>query len=514
MNCDGRTCQVNWVHVCCLSALVMKKGKTAEEDVVAEGHSERVFPALGSAVVTSRSPAAAGVVARIRRVDRKRESPSDDIWILHRDGKTETTHKREAVLPLRDASGVSRYDIEKLLSFAAQFQEDGHRSVCLECGVGGQLILCSECINCAHLRCTAPPLENVPSTHWRCHVCAALPSAVQCARLWLKDLDTLLAAIAQHDVHSLLKVPVSRTFVNVRYTNEITQPMDLGTMQRKARAGCYTALKQVSDDVELMVRNCVTFNAKIDAAIVEYSGNFGVAAHRCVKMQAKQHKDALFRSVSDVVLAWAIHGTTEVPPPPVLWPLSDNMVFEAAIRVSAASPYERATLHYSVDGTEPTVEHPIWPAGGLVISRSTVVNARCFAMPSYNSGVMNGPDADHVGSPTATMAYKFVNDSVTLVAAASAPSPSSKRAPRVAAEKRPRADALPDEPRVWAAFISTIDRVGALSAQERGTYRMVALSRTAHAARTAGVHPFDVERVLNDFAAFRAINADLLGAAI
>jgi hypothetical protein len=475
----------------------------------------RVFPALGSIVSTAAIPVCA--VARISRVDVRKESPDDRIHVVLADLKHTVACARRDIKPF-DSTSATLADRTKAAALAEELDEDGHMSVCFVCNRGGQLILCTTCFQCSHLRCTSPPTETIPSDHWRCDTCLDRPDARVCGANWLADLQEVLGSIAGVDTHSFFKVPVARTFISPGYTDSIQHPIDLQTMTMKAKRGCYAAVAEVSSDISLMVANCVKFNEKTDAALVSYAGKYGADAHRLLRQWAKRReKDLARRVISDYVAAFCATGSTVVPAP-VLWPSHEHMAFEAKIRVSAASAYHHAVMCYTLDGSEPNIDSRQWPVDGLVLVGTVTLKLKAFVTSSRRAA----SSGDVRESATTTATY-YVYTTAVVASTPEAPTtdrPAVSQTSTVAAtsslvrrpaEKRARvASAKGTDPAVWAAFLSVLDDADGLSSDEKSVYRLVSCAATYQDAQRSGVHPEDVRRVQRDFDVFCAINSDLI----
>ncbi|KAG8978919.1 hypothetical protein FRB94_012613 [Tulasnella sp. JGI-2019a] len=72
-------------------------------------------------------------------------------------------------------------------------------------------------------------------------------------------IQRLLARIKKKDDYGIFHEPVDTTAVPT-YTDIIKNPMDLSTMKKKLDTGLYRTFQQFSDDFNLMISNCKTFN--------------------------------------------------------------------------------------------------------------------------------------------------------------------------------------------------------------------------------------------------------------
>ncbi|KAK4533848.1 hypothetical protein CCYA_CCYA19G4730 [Cyanidiococcus yangmingshanensis] len=86
-----------------------------------------------------------------------------------------------------------------------------------------------------------------------------LPKAPSDADTFLNTVAILIQQLRQHDRYGFFSAPVDREEAP-DYDEIIRQPMDLGTMQQKLESGAYRRLNQVEQDLELIWRNCFTYN--------------------------------------------------------------------------------------------------------------------------------------------------------------------------------------------------------------------------------------------------------------
>jgi hypothetical protein len=470
-------------------------------------------------------------VIRLRRVHpkSKRDHPADVLTLLAGDGKTTVVRARSAVAPAE-----STLVHKDLLALSLQLRGDGHWSHCHVCRGVGRVIMCSSCANCMHLLCGAPPLSNVPADAWECGECLGQPSTVECANQWREAVLRVIGEVTQLDTQSLFRIPVARMFINDKYAATVQHPMDLHTMHLKAARGLYTNVTDVGTDIDLIVNNCTRFNGSV-AALVESAARFGTAAHRCVKALAKRVRDGSLVPVSDFSLTVTASEEKEVPEP-VLWPSPEHMVFEGAIRISAASPLQHGTLRYTLDGTDPHAASPIWRQDGMVASAGEVdIGIACFAMPTYSSGDFSGDADEFVGGRVARVTFKFANSGQAQPAApappaarsvvVTSPKPEGAAAQKKRNDKRARpavgaVDASdlrlrlpPVSVAVLEAFLSHITSIGALSALEKAAYVSI-VRALSHGGGTkalpSDIDPFDADRVVRDVLLFAAINSDQL----
>lgn len=96
---------------------------------------------------------------------------------------------------------------------------------------------------------------------------AETPSAVPAGgeagitKMQHKFLTKCLSSLKRMHDSRFYREPVDAVKLNIpNYHNVITQPMDLGTMEKKLKAGQYPSPQAVVDDFALMVRNALTFN--------------------------------------------------------------------------------------------------------------------------------------------------------------------------------------------------------------------------------------------------------------
>lgn len=74
----------------------------------------------------------------------------------------------------------------------------------------------------------------------------------------LSELLGLLDKIGKSDTHMIFAEPVPDDVP--KYRDVIKEPMDLSTMRKRAKRGKYKTLEQFTEDFNLMIRNCMTFN--------------------------------------------------------------------------------------------------------------------------------------------------------------------------------------------------------------------------------------------------------------
>ncbi|CAG0915980.1 unnamed protein product [Notodromas monacha] len=74
-------------------------------------------------------------------------------------------------------------------------------------------------------------------------------------------LRNILDQLGALDNEDIFAEPVDTTIVD-DYADVIKFPMDLSTMRKKVDAGDYASVDALRDDFQLMIRNCMTYNAK------------------------------------------------------------------------------------------------------------------------------------------------------------------------------------------------------------------------------------------------------------
>lgn len=74
----------------------------------------------------------------------------------------------------------------------------------------------------------------------------------------VEELLSVLDKIAKVDVRMIFAEPVPDDVP--KYREIIKEPMDLSTMRKKAKKGKYKTLEMFTEDFNLMIRNCLTFN--------------------------------------------------------------------------------------------------------------------------------------------------------------------------------------------------------------------------------------------------------------
>lgn len=72
------------------------------------------------------------------------------------------------------------------------------------------------------------------------------------------ELISLLDKIAKSDARMIFAEPVPDDVP--KYRDVIKEPMDLSTMRKKAKRGKYKSVEMFTEDFNLMIRNCMTFN--------------------------------------------------------------------------------------------------------------------------------------------------------------------------------------------------------------------------------------------------------------
>jgi hypothetical protein len=76
---------------------------------------------------------------------------------------------------------------------------------------------------------------------------------------FLNTVAILIQQVRQHDRYGFFSAPVDREEAP-DYDEIISEPMDLRTMQQKLDSGAYRSLDGVEQDLELIWRNCFTYN--------------------------------------------------------------------------------------------------------------------------------------------------------------------------------------------------------------------------------------------------------------
>lgn len=74
----------------------------------------------------------------------------------------------------------------------------------------------------------------------------------------MSELIDLLDKIGKSDTHLIFAEPVPDDVP--KYRDVIKEPMDLSTMRKRVKRGKYKTLEQFTEDFNLMIRNCMTFN--------------------------------------------------------------------------------------------------------------------------------------------------------------------------------------------------------------------------------------------------------------
>lgn len=78
--------------------------------------------------------------------------------------------------------------------------------------------------------------------------------------------------------------------------------------------------------------------------------------------------------------------TLVVPTPVVI----TSSAGAGAVAVAASCAMPGATLRYTLDGSRPTPDSPVWPEGGVVVRRTAAVLVKAFAPFMIESTVAGG----------------------------------------------------------------------------------------------------------------------------
>jgi hypothetical protein len=405
----------------------------------------------------------------------------------------------------------------KCSSLAAQLAEDNHLPTCVVCAGTGHLLLCDACINCVHMHCLAPPLKALPSWELRCHVCTGSPAPTFSANAIAEQVRLVLAAIAAADDKGMFAAPVAVQYFSATYAVRVEHPMDLQTMQAKARAHCYGSVAQVAADTNRMLDNCAAFNKGEGDGLVEYAEAVREKAMAAVANAKRALADAgAATEVSDVLLRVTPSGTVSPNlPRPLLSPAVPQMRYRTPIRVCIDHCSAVAEVFYTVDGSTPQPDgrvgrqHPTKKyTAPFMVSATTTVSV--VAVKQLAAEV-EGAQPVVLQSPVVVAVYQF--DSGPLPDPTAAPvdvsAPPQKRIaaarPAAATVKRWRDDDL------WPVFVRRVGEAELPGAEQR-VYAAVASAKSVAGAIRMGVHVADARRVLDDFALFKAINVDLINA--
>ena len=137
-------------------------------------------------------------------------------------------------------------------------------------------------------------------------------------------LEEAWAKLSAFDNEGVFAAPVTDA-IAPGYSNAIKRPMDLATMQAKVNASAYSSLDAFSNDVDLMLANCVRFNTK--------ASYFGTYAN-LLGTKWKAEKARLQRKAK--------------PPPPMVAPPARGPLSSAA-GAGATSSAAAAAAHSSSD---------------------------------------------------------------------------------------------------------------------------------------------------------------------
>ncbi|KAK7197375.1 Bromodomain [Novymonas esmeraldas] len=136
---------------------------------------------------------------------------------------------------------------------------------------------------------------------------AAATTSVAAVTPTTREVVQLIDALHRREDGGAFAVDVAEAYPDLResYRKACPQPMHLQLMRQRAKEGYYTtpatavygdsvatSLAKLRDDVQLLVRNCITFNAKVDSWVTLARG-FQVFAHRRVDDFVLRHAAAL-----------------------------------------------------------------------------------------------------------------------------------------------------------------------------------------------------------------------------
>lgn len=174
-----------------------------------------------------------------------------------------------------------------------------------------------------------------------------------------REVAALVDSLDRREDGGAFSVDVAEAYPDLRdsYRKACPNPMNLRLMHQRAKEGFYTAdaatvfgdsvaasLPRLREDIELLVRNCVTFNAKVETWVA-LARSFRAFAHRRVDDFVLRHAAALrgTRSGAEAYesadTATVVEGTTaEAPAPPAPAASSSAAASAAAASAPAAVP--------------------------------------------------------------------------------------------------------------------------------------------------------------------------------
>nr|MBA3710103.1 chitobiase/beta-hexosaminidase C-terminal domain-containing protein [Planctomycetota bacterium] len=121
----------------------------------------------------------------------------------------------------------------------------------------------------------------------------------------------------------------------------------------------------------------------------------------------------------EVVVTYIITGVNKVGATPTFSPAPGTYSVPVSVAISSTTP--GTSIHYSTDGTEPTVASPTY-ATPITVSSNTTVRARGFANGYFEGAVAVGVYAFQVAPPTASPAAGTYNAPQDVFLATATPS--------------------------------------------------------------------------------------------
>eukprot|EP00759_Apiculatamorpha_spiralis_P021660 PhF_6_TR26301/c0_g1_i3/m.37747 len=318
----------------------------------------------------------------------------------------------------RDFPSEQVKEAERIQSQIEQHQFDRHWGVCFVCGLDGKLLMCDGCMNSSHVKCAN--LGKVPKGSYYCEECKVMKEYPDREPTSTADVGKQFLAEVVAVVRRLTHLDRDRYFADVPtlihplddYADRITHPMDLSLMSAKARRGFYVSLNDVSNDVDMIVKNCKTFNGET-SMYSKYAQVFSSQAKDVIKeVESEMRTKGIPSSLSPSVVLAAL-GDPVRATKPLLWP-SHGTFLALSVRISLFT--------FPIDGSSQilyTLDESVSPMSGTVYTKPFVVHGkakesiriRCVAQCGmYESSPMTiGSITFSLPTPTTTTAVSTPN---------------------------------------------------------------------------------------------------------
>jgi hypothetical protein len=192
-------------------------------------------------------------------------------------------------------------------------------------------------------------------------IATAAPTATTFVVPTTREVVQLVDSLNRREDGGAFSVDVAEAYPDLResYQKVCPQPMNLVMMHQRAKEGYYTAatadaapplfgasvatsLTRLRDDVELLVHNCITFNAKVDSWVT-LAMSFQAFAHRRIDDFVLRHATSLRGTRTGA----QTYGTANADAHAVAAAAGDASAgaMEASSRASTASANTTATLN-------------------------------------------------------------------------------------------------------------------------------------------------------------------------